>query len=104
MQEAQWHMTDDAFITEHLLTVAGAAHVGCCKQLRVSRLTAHQKDTHAPKRTDYKRRACSSAKTAHQVSAFLNTFTKRFDEPNHKAFYFLTARRTVTYYSLYKVK
>ncbi len=48
MHHAQWHKMDDGFLPEYLLTVAGAAHVGHDRWLRVSRLTAHQKDVPAP--------------------------------------------------------
>ena len=41
--------------SEHLLTVAGAAHVGRNLRLRVSRLTAHQTNVRAPERRHCKR-------------------------------------------------
>ena len=62
MHEAQWYKMDDGFLSEHLLTVAGAAHVDRHRRFRVSRLTVHQKDALAPERADCKRGRCLVSK------------------------------------------
>ncbi len=60
----------DESLRGRLLTVAGAAHVGRSKRLRVSRLTAHQTDARAPKRENCKRDACFNAKYGRSKCTF----------------------------------
>ena len=63
--------------SEHLLTVAGAAHVGRDRRLRVSRLTAHQTDVRAPERRHCKRGIQNRAKSGRTKRVFLANCIKK---------------------------